>query len=298
MTESPNDIANGEEVKKETKDDVELNNELAAAEKPKAPPPAADHESEEIEPEAKTEPAAETVPTVREIFGLPEEGIADSSDDRWKDVQDRLREEVKGIKWTAAMPDLAAKLCQLLEIKLPDVWTAAWKKADELRAVSEKSKLTPEETTYLELAEHSINSEHKPSIDVKLRGAKVKTIELLVQLGFKLKGFVLKVQNGAILEIQTGVCEAKGTLKYAGLNIAEKKLAPIKLPLTIPLEHLAALLQVPESEEPLAESDQEVSQKDEEGDELTRETKIPESDVPENQDERQKPTDDLERIEL
>ena len=33
--------------------------------------------------------------------------------------------------------------------------------------------------------------------------------------------------------MQTGNCEAKGTIKYGTLMIAEKKLEPIKLPLSI-----------------------------------------------------------------
>jgi len=266
MTEKPEGAAT-KEVNEEMPDGLELKRE-AAAKNVDAPTAAADTEAGVIGEEMKAEPAAETVPTVREIFGLPEKGIAEPGDDRWNAVQERLSEEVKGIKWTAAMPDLAPKLCQLLEIKIPDVLLAAWKKAGELQAVIEKSKLTPEEMIYLELAEHSINSEHKPSIDVKLRGAKVKTIELLVQLGFKLKGFVLKIQNGAISEIQTGQCEVKGTIKYAGLNIAEKKLAPIKLPLTIPLENLAALLQVPESEEHVPASEEQVLASEEKNKEL------------------------------
>lgn len=246
MTENSKGDAMAQEVTGEAAD-IEVKSEVAA-EDLEAPALTADVETEVIAEKVKTEPAAETVPTVREIFSLPEKGIADPSDDRWNAVQERLSEEVKGIKWTAAMPDLAPKLCQLLEIKIPDVLLAAWKKAKEIQAVIEKSKETPEEITYLELAEHSINSEHKPSIDVKLRGAKVKTIELLVQLGFKLKGFVLKIQNGGIREMQTGQCEVKGTIKYAGLSIAEKKLEPIKLPLTIPMEVVSASPEIPESE--------------------------------------------------
>jgi hypothetical protein len=146
---------------------------------------------------------AESAPTVREIFALPEKET-DPSDDRWKEFQERIDKEVKSIKWTAAMPDLASKVCELLDIKIPNILVAAWKKAKELQTVLEK-------------------------------GATVKKIELGVQLGFRLKGFVLKIQNGGIKEMQTGNCEAKGTIKYGTLMIAEKKLEPIKLPLTIPI---------------------------------------------------------------
>ena len=212
------------EVKSETAD-----------EQPKEEAPAADVKAETIAKDAKSEPAPATVPTLRQIFELPEKGDADPSDDRWQAVRERMSKEVKGIKWTAAMPDLIPKICDLLEIKVDDVLLTAWKKAREIKAVIEKSKQTPEETTYVELAEHTINSEHKPSIDVKLKGVKLKTIALLVQLGFKLKGFVLKIKNGGIIEMQAGHCEVKGTIKFSGLTIAEKKLEPIKLPFSIPI---------------------------------------------------------------
>ena len=65
---------------------------------------------------------------------------------------------------------------------------------------------------------------------MKIKELPVKKIEFLIKLLFNLKGFVLKVQNGAIQEIQSGACEIKGTVSYAGQVIVEKKLSPINLP--------------------------------------------------------------------
>ena len=205
---------------------------------------AAAVETEPVAAETVTQPEP-SVPTLREVFELPENGEGDPDDGRWQAIEERISQEIKGIKWSAAMSDLVPKVCDLLEIKVDGVLLAAWKKASEIKTVLEKSRQTPEETTYIELAEHTINSEHKPSIDVKLRGAKVKTIALLVQLGFKLRGFVLKIKNGGIIEMQAGQCEVKGTIKFSGLTIAEKKLAPIKLPLVIPVY---VPVEVPEEE--------------------------------------------------
>jgi hypothetical protein len=197
---------------------------------------AAAIETESISDETVTAPEPSSVPTLREVFELPEKGEGDPDDDRWQAIEERIGQEIKGIKWSAAMSDLVPKICDLLEIRVDGVLLAAWKKASEIRTVLEKSRQTPEETTYVELAEHTINSEHKPSIDVKLRGAKLKTIALLVHLGFNLQGFVLKIKNGSIIEMQAGKCDVKGTIKFSGLTIAEKKLAPIKLPFIIPID--------------------------------------------------------------
>src|ERR1700730_8437204 len=176
--------------------------------------------------------AAETARTLREVCSLPEKET-DPSDDNWKAFQEKVTKEVKGVKWIASMPDLAPKVCELLDIKLPDVLVTAWKKVQDIRRVLEESKKTPDKTVYLELAEHTIDYQSKPSIDVKIKRATVKKLELPIQLGFKLRGFVLKIQNGGIREMETGNCEARGTIKYGGITIAEKKLEPIRLPLSI-----------------------------------------------------------------
>ena len=176
--------------------------------------------------------AGESAPTLRQIFSLPEKED-DPADDRWKIFQENVSKEVKGVKWIASMPDLAPKVCELLDIRIPDIFVTAWKKVEDLQRVIEESKKTPDKTVYLELAQHSIDYNSKPSIDVKVKKATVKKLELPIQLGFKLSGFVLKIQNGRIIEMQTGKCEAKGTLKYGSLTVAEKKLDPIKLPFSI-----------------------------------------------------------------
>src|SRR5713226_7840003 len=83
------------------------------------------------------EAAADSGPTVREIFALPENDT-DPHSAEWKAFQEKISEEVKGIKWTAAMPDLAQKVCELLDIKIPNILVAAWKKAKELQTVLEE----------------------------------------------------------------------------------------------------------------------------------------------------------------
>ena len=235
---------------------AENSNAAAMAKEAEAPAgsAAADSQTAGNLENVKTE-AAEPPPTLRQIFELPEKET-DPSDDRWRAFQEKVSKEVKGIKWTATIPDLAPKVSELLDIKIPDVLVVAWKKVQDIQAVIEKSKKTPDETTYLELAQHTINSEHKPSLDVKIKGATVKKIVLVIQLGFNLKGFLLKIQNGAIREIQTGQCEAKGTIKYGSVTVAEKKLAPLKLPFSIPIPPELFLSAPDDSEETPAEREQ------------------------------------------
>jgi|GEM_PF-586119 len=247
MAEDPNAATTAEAAKAEVATESVVGNETAADSNATVARDIAAREA------VKGAAEAEPVPTLRQIFSLPEKET-DPADDHWKTFQEQVRKEVKGVKWISSMPDLAPKVCELLDIKIPDVLVAAWKKVEDLQAVLEKSKKTPDETIYLELAQHTINSEHKPSVDVKIKGATVKKIELVIQLGFNLKGFLLKIQNGAIREIETAQCEAKGTIKYGGLTVAEKKLSPIKLPFSIPIpDEISSLVAAPSEADESAE---------------------------------------------
>ena len=174
-------------------------------------------------------PAGEPgTPTIREIFALPEPGSAEQSEG-WKKFQEKIGREVKGIK-TASMPDMVVKVRELFDIPIPDIFLTSWTKANVLQNYLAESQKDPETVMELELAEHTINSQHRPHIEVSISNTPVKRIEFVLRLIFKLKGFVLKIQNGAIKEMRTGKCDARGTLEYQGLVIAEKMLAPIDLP--------------------------------------------------------------------
>lgn len=173
--------------------------------------------------------------TVREVFDLPQPGSPEESSPRWQTLRQWMSEEVKGIK-TAAMPDIGAKIAELLEVPIPDILLASWKKTAALRDLLEESRKTPDAVMNLELGEHTINSQHRPHIEIRIKSLPGKKIEFTLKLLFKLKGCILRISNGAIREMMAGTCEMKGTLEYQGLTIAEKKLAPINLPGRIALE--------------------------------------------------------------
>jgi hypothetical protein len=186
---------------------------------------------------------AEPTVTISDVFELPKPGDLDPKTDRWQAVQTRIKEEVKDVKFPAALSDLGPKICELFNVPLPNVLVTSWKKVDDLRTRLEKSRSAPDKVEYLELAQHTINCDQKPYLEMRLKNMPVKKIEFAVKLVFTLKGFVLKIQGGAIQEIQTGACEVKGTISYAGQVIIDKKLSPIKLPGTLTVPEALGLFQ-------------------------------------------------------
>jgi hypothetical protein len=176
-----------------------------------------------------TNSSAQSLPTLGSLFSVPANNSGDQTSGEWKALHDKLASEMKSVK-TASLPELAPKIGELFDIPIPDVLLSSWKKATEVQALLYKSKASPDETFFAGLAEHTINSEHHPYVEIKIKGQTIKKIEFAVRLFFKLNGFVLKIQKGDIKEIQTGTCEIGGTLEYEGVRIAEKRFEPISLP--------------------------------------------------------------------
>src|SRR5687768_9178221 len=89
-------------------------------------------------------PTAAPQPTISDVFEIPKPGEPDMKSDRWEAVQKRIKEEVKDVKFPAALSDLGPKICELFNVPLPNILVASWKKVDDLRARLEKSRSAPD----------------------------------------------------------------------------------------------------------------------------------------------------------
>jgi hypothetical protein len=87
----------------------------------------------------------DATPTLRTLFEVPPEDDPRRLPDSWKPFRAKLEEEVKGIKWTASMPDLTTKIAELLDIPVPALLMSTWRKAGELKAKLAESKAAPDD---------------------------------------------------------------------------------------------------------------------------------------------------------
>ncbi len=150
-------------------------------------------------------------------------------------IKEKISEVAKEIKWDVALREIVIKIVDLLDIPIPDILAKAWKKYTSLLEYLNKSEFSPDETVLVPLAEHTIESEHHPYIEVLANDVPIGKIEFEIDVALKLKGIVLKVRDRKIKEIQTGECEGSGTVKCENHIILEKKLGGISLPGSIDL---------------------------------------------------------------
>jgi len=178
---------------------------------------------------------ADSVVTVRDVFDLPHAGSPEESSPRWQTLRQWINEELQGVK-RSAFDDVSAKIEELLEIPITDIFLASWKRTDAIKDLLEESRKAPDSITSVELGDHSIKSQHHPHVEVRNRNGSSKKVGFTLRLLFKLKGFSLRIQNGSITAMQSGPCEMQGALEYQGLAVAERKNAAIDLPPTVALD--------------------------------------------------------------
>ena len=167
---------------------------------------------------------------LRTLFSFPDARESTPPSNEWQEFRSRVRREIKAIKYPAAMPDLTSKIAELFNVELPDLLVSSWKKAIELQEALEESRKSPEDVIVLDLAEHEISNEYHPYLEIRIAGMPLpKKIQFKVQIVTTLKGINLKIQAGAITEIQAGSCDFEGKVKYQDLTIADKKVGPIEL---------------------------------------------------------------------
>lgn len=148
----------------------------------------------------------------------------------------RLDEELKGIKWPTALPDISEKLAELLDLPLPGLFFGIWKKNSELQTALKETAGHADESRTITLGEHTIESSFEPSIQVRLW----KVVPLPKELKFPVsvvatfRSLKLQVKNGALVRIEKSECEITGSVSLGKTTIAEKHFGTLQLdgPLT------------------------------------------------------------------
>jgi hypothetical protein len=178
--------------------------------------------------------------TINTFFGTESESTAWVSSviqsQEFALVKQSLNQEIKGFTPPSTFYErMIGKLTSALDIEIQDILVWSWRKRNEIIQYRDKGKYPPGETQIVPLLEHSVVSKHNPTIKVMVNQKEVHKIKFDVLLKLMLKGAMLGIRDGKIMEIMLGSCSGSGSVQYAGLTILERKTAPLNLPATITL---------------------------------------------------------------
>jgi len=134
------------------------------------------------------------------------------------------------IPWSEVRREVGARLAEILDVKLSDVVVSAWERAQDFREYADPEAHPPDETILTELAEHTIDIDFHPSLELLVNDRPLPGIQLDITLSLTIKGLILKIRDGKVREMTAGSIMGRGKLETAGLTILEKRTAEILLP--------------------------------------------------------------------
>ena len=136
---------------------------------------------------------------------LPESGLVGLESD--------IKEQLPKIPFKSVQKEMGAKIAESLNVGIDEILIAGWKKYQGFQEYADPSKHPPEESILVPLAKHTIQSAHRPHVDLKIKGMDVASVVLEVEVAVTLEGVVLKVQGGKIRDVKAGSCQASGKLE-------------------------------------------------------------------------------------
>jgi hypothetical protein len=150
-------------------------------------------------------------------------------------VKGLVLKQTKGVGWGIIRNEIFAKVGDLLDIGIPDIMVGAWNKYRILVKYLDRDKYPAPESFLVPLGEHTIISEHHPYLEIMVNDQPVGKIAFYISVALTLEGFILKIQDGKIIEIFTGTCKGAGTIKCEGLVMLKEKTRSFPLPGSINL---------------------------------------------------------------
>ena len=176
---------------------------------------------------------SENIITVGDLFALDQEpGREPRPQKDWRTrLGTQLDEELKAVRWPTALPDIAQKISELLNLPFPTVFFKGWKTLEVVQTAMKETSGNPEGERDVDLTNLTMESVWEPAIEVRLWKVMPlpKTLKFPVKLEGEFHTLKLKIKNGAIAGITGCECEVAGTVSLGSTVLAERKFGTITI---------------------------------------------------------------------
>ena len=157
--------------------------------------------------------------------------------EEFKPVREKMAKELKGIPVPEKLyEEIFKQLSELLHIDIRAILLSVWSKSEEFGKFLNTDSYHPGEMVLVALAEHTIVSEHNPSLKSFIDKIPLGEMTFHVNVELDLKGAIIKIQDGKIMGGSIGSCAGKGSITFGDDHVLiEKESEPWQLPGSIDL---------------------------------------------------------------
>ena len=149
--------------------------------------------------------------TLKQIF-FPEPPEGGGEAPALAAIRSEVAKELPKVSWKVVEKELLQKVGDVLDIGLDRILAGALEKYESLQEYRDPEQHPPGETALVPLADHLVESEHHPHVDLVIRDFVIGSLNLDVNLTLEIRGLVLKIRDGRILEVCSGSCSGRGSL--------------------------------------------------------------------------------------
>ena len=146
------------------------------------------------------------------------------------DLRAELAKKSRLIKWDVVADVLLDRAVEMSDIPLAKILLPAWKKYREIEKFADPQSYPPEDTELVSLVEHTVQTEHKSSLEILFKGVQVKVIDFTVATELTLEGVVLHIRGGRVMAIEAGSVKGKASLAMESQIVLERPLGPLSFP--------------------------------------------------------------------
>ncbi|MGW0705243.1 hypothetical protein ACWD4G_04600 [Streptomyces sp. NPDC002643] len=118
---------------------------------------------------------------------------------------------------------LAGSIDSFLTLDVFDIAAGGWRRHAALTDAAHRTRAAPGSEEIVALAQHEIDSHHHPYIDVYVDGAKIGTLDVLLDLLFRIDGLVAVVRDAHIVAIRSGSCVLDAMLAAQEIPLAQRQ---------------------------------------------------------------------------
>lgn len=179
-------------------------------------------------------------PTLNQFFAikdLPKKKLSEIVKSKeFNPIKKEMSKELKGIPIPEKFfEEILKQLSDLLDIDIRAILLSVWGKSEEFQKYLDAHNYPPDETVLVPLAEHTITSEHNPSLKSFIDKVPIGNMTFHINVELTLKGVIAKIQNGKLWGGSIGSCSGKGAITFGNEHILEKESQPISMPGSIDL---------------------------------------------------------------
>lgn len=130
--------------------------------------------------------------------------------------------------WVAAAKSVPDLVKHLVDVQVADVLVDAWKMHRDLKQYLDRTTYPPGSVSTRPITTHHIRATQSPYIEITIDSMPQGRIQFELELDVTVEAGILVIQDGRIMRLEAGKAKATGTLKCAGVVVAEHVSRPFE----------------------------------------------------------------------